>query len=212
MQIGLKSIVFVLFVTLQGQPQETKPNFSGTWSYQVDRFSRRNEIDRIQQEGSTFKISETFGRADVILTQTYYTDGRESATQAGPNSAVRTAHWDGSLLTLGIKRINNGVVITERVQLALSDDGKVMTKTIHSSELEGMPDTKIEFKKLSDGVRGIGIGDSESTVRHEWGEPKAVEVDGDRTIFVYPREGEKDMIVIFVNGKMTDLTRRNKRQ
>ncbi len=151
MQNRVKSTVLLFFVTMPCQPQETKPNFSGTWSYQVDRFSRRNEIDRIQQDGSTFKISEKFGRADVIFTETFYTDGRQSTTQAGPkNSVIRTAHWDGSLLTFVKQRTNDGVVITERVQLALSADGKVMTKTIHSSELEGLPDEKIEFKKITD--------------------------------------------------------------
>jgi hypothetical protein len=150
LNVILKSTVFMVLIAIPCQPQETKPDFSGTWSYQVDRFSRRNEVDRIQQDGSTFKISEKFGRADVIMTQIFYTDGRQSTTRADPkNAVIRTAHWDGSLLILEKKRINNGVVIKERVQLSLSADGRGMTKTIHSSELEGMPDEKIEFKKLS---------------------------------------------------------------
>jgi hypothetical protein len=207
-----KLIASVFLITINCFPQETKPDFSGTWAYQAAPFSPANETDRIEQVSSTLKISELVGRADVIYTQEFYTDGRQWKRQTGPNTVIRTAHWDGSLLILETKWINSGVVTTKREELALSDDRKVMIKKIYYSGPEVRPDRTIEFKKISDGIRGIAIGDSESTVRHEWGEPNSVEVEGDQTTFVYAREGPKDLLVIFVSGKMTDSTWRKKQQ
>jgi hypothetical protein len=163
------------------------------------------ELDRIDHREPDFKISETVGRADVIYTFAFKTDGQELRRKYGNSEAVRTAHWEGKTVVLDTKWTRDGVVTTNREELSLSEDGKMMTKIIHSSGTQGKSYDRIEFKKVSDGISGIKTGDSEAVVRHEWGEPNAIEERGKETVFVYKRQESE---VIFTDGKLSDIRHR----
>jgi len=175
--------------------QDQRPNFSGTWRY-VPSISAR-EVDRIDHKEPDFSISETVGRADVIYSHLFKTDGRYLCEDT---AVSRVAHWRDKTLILETTWTQNGSVTTKREELFLSDDGKSLTKSVHFTGPKAKSDETIELTKISDGITGIKLGDTPAVVRHEWGDPLAVEQHGNQTVFVY-KDG---LEVIFVDGKMTD--------
>ena len=152
-------------------------------------FARDREVDRIRHNEPDFSISETVGRADVIYTLTYRTDGQEPKPALELNGVKRTAHWEGKTLVLDTRFVGGKDLTEKREELSLSDNGKTFTKRVHYIGARPKPDQNIEFKKLSAGIRGIFIADSEAVVRHEWGDPDSVQVPTRQTIFRFLRRG-----------------------
>jgi hypothetical protein len=196
----------ICVVALPTVAQDAKPDFTGTWLYEPSPFARDRELDRIDHREPDFKISEKVGRADVIVTFAFRTDGQELEQNHGENGVVRTAHWDGKTVVLDTKWTRDGAVTTTKhEELSLSEDGKIMTKVVRFSGARSKPDQKIELRKISNGFSGIKMGDSEAVVRHEWGEPDTVEERGKETVFVYIRQQSE---VIFTEGKLSDIRHR----
>ncbi len=195
--------LLVLFVS-GAMAQDAKPDFSGTWKYETRPFATDREVDKIAHKEPDVSISEAAGRADVIYTLTYRTDGQDPKPERGLRGVERKAHWEGKTLVLETHFVRGVDITDKREELSLSDDGKTMIKRVRVSGAKGNSQNRIEFKKVSAGISGIKPGDNEATVRYEWGDPDSVEHRANGTVFVYEHQAGGPFEIIFVDGKMTD--------
>jgi hypothetical protein len=199
-----RAMIGLLLFTASAFGQDAKPNLTGTWQYAPTPMARDREIDRIEITGPEVAISEKVGRADVIFTLYYRTDGKPPREDRFNAHTERTGHWEGQTLVLDTRFVPERMGSTTRhEEVSLSSYGKTLTKKVHCEGSKPQPDQVIEFTKIAPGVNGIKPGDSEAVVRKEWGDPVTVEHRGDKTIYVYDQQlGPFE--VIFVDGKMTN--------
>lgn len=76
-------------------------------------------------------ITTKIGRQDVIYPEIFTTDGTAQHYMHGQTEITRNARWEGRTLVLDLRTKVNGVERGRRETLSLSEDGKVMTKTVH---------------------------------------------------------------------------------
>lgn len=196
-----RAMIGLLFLVTSASGQNAKPNFSGTWKYEPSLMSRDQEIDRIDHKEPDFVISEKIGRQDVVYGFGFKTDGQELIDRNGNNEVSRKGRWQGNTIVLDTRFTGTAGVGTKHEEMSLSEDGKTMTRTVTYTGPSKWPDRHIVLQKISDGIRGITIGDTEAVVRHEWGDPVRVEHRGGKTIYIYDQQlGPYE--VIFVGGKL----------
>jgi hypothetical protein len=173
--------------------QDAKPNFSGTWKSRV-YIPTYAETDWIDQKDSVVKVTTHGHMQDVMYPpDTYPFDGKD---------LTNSAHWEGRTLVLTGVISANGLRGRGQVTLALSEDGKVMTKTVHVLYSDGRRfDDRPVFDKTSEHVRPIGfrVGESISEVEEDWGTPEREVESGDKTVLYY-----KELEITFLDGKVVD--------
>ena len=184
-----KLISLLLLLPFSELAQDTKPNFSGTWKSRA--FFPATETDWLDHKESVVTIMTKVGIQDVIYPETYTIDGRGS---------TNNAHWEGRTLVLDGKVRVHGVRRGAHVTLSLSEDGKVMTKTVHFLTEKRLDEQQV-FDKISDHVGPIGfrMGESIADVEKDWGTPDKVVEVGNKTVLYY-----KNLEIIFVDGKVVD--------
>ena len=196
-------ILLTLALASAAMAQELKPNFSGTWKFEPSPFAHDREVDKITHNEPDFAITEQVGRADVLYTLTFRTNGQPPKDPQNLSAIERTAHWEGKTLVIHCKFLRSTDGSEKREELSLSDDGKTMTKRVHFTGAKTRPDQRVDLKKVASGTGEIAAGNSEDVVRYQRGDPDSVERDGNKTTFVYER-GYDAYLIIFVDGKMTE--------
>src|ERR1017187_5105610 len=89
-----RAMIGLLLFTASAFRQDAKPNLTGTWQYAPTPMARDREIDRIEITGPEVAISEKVGRADVIFTLYYRTDGKPPREDRFNAHTERTGHWE----------------------------------------------------------------------------------------------------------------------
>ena len=173
--------------------QDAKPNFSGTWKSRV-YIPIYAETDWIDHNETVVEITTHAHLQDVAYPpDTYRFDGKE---------LTNSAHWEGRTLVLtGVISVN-GLRRRGQATLELSEDGKVMTKTVHVLDSDGGRfDDREVFDKTSEHVRPIGfhIGETIVDVEKDWGTPEKVVETGNKTVLYY-----KEVEITCVDGKVID--------
>jgi hypothetical protein len=198
-----RTMILLLVLASAATAQEEKPNFSGTWKFEPSPFAHDREVDKITHNDPDFAITEQVGRADVLYTLTFRTDGQPPKDPQKLSAIERTAHWEGKTLVINCSFLRSTDGSEKREEFSLSDDGKTMTKRVHFTGARPRPDQRVELKKVASGTGEIAAGNSEDVVRYQRGEPDSVERDENKTTFVYER-GYDAYLIVFVDGKMTE--------
>ncbi len=161
MALGAAAVV----VFASGITAQTKPNFSGKWTLQVEPGAAAagggqrgrgmggggafcGQECTITQDATTLKVDRMFGQNTV--SSTYKLDGSESKNtqQMGGRGAmeiVSKAAWDGDKLTISTTRDMNGTSVTTTSTISM-DGGNMVVET--SGNMGGqMMNAKQTYKK-----------------------------------------------------------------
>ena len=114
-----------------------KPDFSGEWKLNVDKSNfgpmppPTSQTQKIDHKEPVIKITTAQNGMDGEYTMdaTYTTDGKESKNNMRGADAKSIAKWDGDSLAIDTKLDFQGMEITIKVNMKLSEDGKTINST-----------------------------------------------------------------------------------
>jgi hypothetical protein len=133
-----------------------KPNFSGDWKLNVSKSTMgpvpppTSYIRKVTHAEPSITIEDTQTGSplgDQHDTRTYTTDGKEITYQANGADVKSTAIWDGDALQIDSKASVQGTDIVFKDKLALGDDGKTLSDTVHITTPQGDLDLVLVFEK-----------------------------------------------------------------
>ena len=109
-----------------------KPDFSGEWKLNVDKSNfgpippPTSQTQKIDHKDPVIKIVTAQNGMDGEYTTdaTYTTDGKESKNNMRGADAKSVAKWDGDSLAIDTKLDYQGMEITIKTTMKLSEDGK----------------------------------------------------------------------------------------
>ena len=149
--------LFALCLLAFGLQAETKPNLTGTWKQDNSRSTvsaRPNSAqysNKIEHEDPKLAVTTMWtggSRPDSSSTRNYTTDGKPDVTKGSDGDQFTTiVKWDGNTLVFEREQKEPGRTITSREAWSLSEDGKTLTKTIHSTGPQGERDQKFVLVK-----------------------------------------------------------------
>jgi hypothetical protein len=200
-------VVLLLPLALALAGQDTRPNFSGVWRVDQLHSTGREEAEAIDHKGSSCRVTFYYSQADVVPSVTYITGGKDTESS---RSRAAHAHWEGATLVID-ESVIQGTEHSVHITMALSGDGKILTKRLHYSPSGVDQDATIVFNKISTNVTlgRFQVGASMADVKNAWGEPDQAIESGTQTIFVYRnwRCGRVAMCshrLIFLDGKFVE--------
>lgn len=131
MYAGLACVAAVLTVPAMAAG---KPDFSGEWKLNVDKSNfgpippPTTQTQKIDHKEPVIKIVTAQNGMDGESTTdaTYTTDGKESKNNMRGSEAKSIAKWDGDALMIDTKVDFQGMEITVKMSMKLSDDGKII--------------------------------------------------------------------------------------
>ncbi len=150
-RIAICLIVF-LCATLVGA--QTRPNFSGTWKQNMEKSTTKSSwlksyVNKIEQQDVNLKVTTTTvgDRGERTYDRTYVI-GKEDKNQDHEGDQFTTnVRWDGNTLVFDTMEKEHDATLTSKETWTLSDDGKMLTKTIHRSGPRGDSDQKYVLEK-----------------------------------------------------------------
>jgi len=147
---------FLLFATTVSA--QSKPNFSGDWKLNVEKSDHLDGnaqaepyVQKIKHQEPNIHITFLV-KGTVTGEFSFTTDGKETANKAAANeemdSGIDTGAWDGNTLVRTMKaKLKNGLSVTERNRMSLSDDGKTLIIQRHYSTELSEGDLKFVFDR-----------------------------------------------------------------
>ncbi len=135
---------------------QNKPNFTGTWKQDNSRSTVRpgssyqytNKIDHQDPNLTVVTIFSGGNRPDSSLTRTYTTDGKPSVSKDREgDESTTTVKWKGNALVFETTEKESGGEIKTVENWTLSDDGKTLTKVLHTSGPRGESDRKYVLER-----------------------------------------------------------------
>lgn len=211
-----KLISLLLSMALSALAQDVKPDFSGTWELNEPSslFGPAWERDQIDHKGPVLQITPQLPhQGDILITTAYVIDGKDQKRTFTGGEITRNARWEGRTLVIDTKTILHGVEKATHQTMDLSDDGKIMTRTIHFSGSEKKLDEKLIFDKVPS-IGAVRMGQSIAVVKNAWGNPDKVIEMGPKTVFVYTQKQSDrrgglfyltETELIFIDGKLSDI-------
>ena len=111
-----------------------KPDFSGEWKLNVDKSNfgpippPTSQTQKIDHKDPVIKITTAQNGMDGEYTTdaTYTTDGKESKNNMRGADTKSIAKWDGDALAIDTKLDYQGMEITVKATMKLSEDGKTI--------------------------------------------------------------------------------------
>lgn len=144
-------IVALLLLAIAAFAQDAKPDFSGAWQLNAAKSDfgpmppSDSRTDTIAHKEPVLKESVNAG--EFQFEATYTTDGKESKNQIMGSEMISKAHWEGATLVIDSKVDFNGAEMVMHGTMALSDNGKVLTRKVHMSGPMGEGDQTLVFDK-----------------------------------------------------------------
>jgi hypothetical protein len=134
-----------------------KPDFSGEWKLNVDKSNfgpvppPTSQTRKIDHKEPTIKIVTAQNGMDGEYTTdlTYTTDGKESKNNVRGAEAKSVAKWDGDALAVDTKLDYQGMEITIKTSMKLSDDGKTINETTKIMTPQGDFDLASVLEKVT---------------------------------------------------------------
>lgn len=134
-----------------------KPDFSGEWKLNVDKSNfgpippPTSETQKIDHKDPVVKILTNHNGMDGEYTTdlTYTTDGKESKNTVRGAEAKSIAKWDGDALAVDTKVDYQGMEITLKVTMKLSEDGKTINATTKIVTPQGDFDMASVLEKIT---------------------------------------------------------------
>ncbi len=151
----LKSIL-ILAALASFASAADKPNFSGEWKLNAAKSNfgplpaPATYTRKVTHAEPSITIEDTqtgTAAGDQHDTHTYTTDGKEISYQANGADVKSTITWDGDALLINSKASVQGTDILIKDKIALSDEGKTMTDSVHIGSPQGELDMSIVFEK-----------------------------------------------------------------
>ncbi len=133
-----------------------KPNFSGEWKLNAAKSNfgplpaPATYTRKITHAEPSITVEDTQtggAQGDQHDTHTYTTDGKEISFQSNGADVKSALSWDGDALLINSKASVQGTDILIKDKIALSDEGKTMTDTIHIGSPQGELEMSIVFEK-----------------------------------------------------------------
>jgi hypothetical protein len=133
-----------------------KPNYSGEWKLNAAKSNfgplpaPATYTRKVTHSEPSITIEDTqtgTAAGDQHDTHTYTTDGKEISFQSNGADVKSALTWDGDALQINSKASVQGTDIEIKDKIALSDDGKTMTDSIHIGSPQGELDMSIVFEK-----------------------------------------------------------------
>lgn len=132
-----------------------KPNFSGTWTAQMDKsdfgmmpppqsMSRKIEHAEPEMKITTTQKGE---RGENTSESKFTTDGKEATVKMRNREAKLKAKWDGEKLIVESKSEFNGAELTQKETWSLSENGKMLTISNDINSPMGATTVKLVFAK-----------------------------------------------------------------
>ncbi len=154
-QASLLVLVLALASTIAALAQ-TKPNFTGTWKQNNAKSTVRpgptyQYVNKIDHQDPNLTVTTVFSggnRPDSSYTRTYTTDGKPTVSKDREGDEfTTTVKWEGDTLVFETVEKERGANISSRETWNLSEDGKTLAKTLHSSGPQGERDQKYVLEK-----------------------------------------------------------------
>lgn len=150
--LGLLALTVLPGVSLLAQ---TGPNFSGTWKQNNEKSSLRSDapvwIHKVAHNDPDLKVVTiiTGGRGESAPREnSYTTDGKEQVTKDREGDEfTRSVKWDGNTLVFLTVEKEGANTITTREVWTMSEDGKTLTKTRHTSSYRGERDQRYVYDR-----------------------------------------------------------------
>jgi hypothetical protein len=132
-----------------------KPNFKGEWKLNTSKSdfgqfpAPSGWTQQIAHAEPSLKVASKMStqNGDFEFESNYFTDGKESTNQFGPNPMKSTGKWDGEVLVITTKGSFGDNELTMTDKWELSADGKSLTLNRHWASSRGEVTQKVVFDK-----------------------------------------------------------------
>jgi hypothetical protein len=133
-----------------------KPNFSGEWKLNIAKSTMgpvpapTSYVRKVTHAEPSITIEDTQTGSplgDQHDTRTYSTDGKQISYQANGADVKSAATWDGDALQIDSKASIQGMDLLIKDKIAMGDDGKTLTDTVHITTPQGDLDLVLLFEK-----------------------------------------------------------------
>lgn len=133
-----------------------KPDFSGEWKLNVDKSDfgpmppPTSQVQKIDHKDPVIKINtaQSGAEGDVVMDAAYTTDGKESKNNIRGAEAKSVAKWDGDALLIDTKLDFQGMEITLKMSMKMSEDGKSINSKTKIMTPQGDFDLASVFEKV----------------------------------------------------------------
>jgi len=137
-------IVFVGFFTVASWTIETQgqPNFSGVWKQNMAKSSKtslQSYTQKIEHAGNVLKITTITGgpRGESSFDKPYEIGKETKSSDKEGDQFTSVVTWEGQTLVFLTSEQEESGTIDTRETWTLSDDGRTLTKVIHSHSPRG---------------------------------------------------------------------------
>ena len=153
--LTLPMSAFVLLFCISAAAQ-TKPDFAGTWKQDNSRSTVRqgsttqysNKIEHHDPSLTVTTIFSGSSRPDSSFTRTYTTDGKPAVSKDREGDEfTTTVKWKGNALVFETTEKEGGGEVKTIETWTLSEDGKTLTKVLHTTGPRGESDRKYVLEK-----------------------------------------------------------------
>ena len=153
----LKAIFWTVALIAFAAPvsAQSKPNFSGTWKLNLAKSDfgvlppSNSRTDIIDHQDPNLKdtVADDGAQGQLNYTLSMTTDGKEAINKPGGLDMKSVATWDASKLVVNAKLQFQGTDVGIKTTWALSDDGKMLTESVHLESPMGETDQTMVFEK-----------------------------------------------------------------
>ncbi len=202
--------ILFLLLALVIPAQNDRPDFTGVWKVNEARTmgAAREEMETIEHNDPVFTVTLRMRQLDFRVSTTYVIDGKDR-TKGGITSNAR---WEGRTIIIDRNAASNGITTISHESLTLSEDGKVLRKSVESNWSGRMEKSTLVFDRISatTQMNNFQKGSSVADVKNAWGDPDEVLEDGPNTTFLYfnwqcGMSRVCRRAVTFVNGTVTNI-------
>ena len=136
-------VLIALFASASWRVQaQGQPNFSGLWKQNMEKSSKtslQSYANKIEHTGSTLKVTTVSGgsRGESSFDKTYEIGKETKNADREGDQFTSVVKWEGQTLVFVTVEKEKGGTIETRETWTLSDDGRTLTKVIHSHGPQG---------------------------------------------------------------------------
>jgi hypothetical protein len=139
---------FCLATALGGTSDDSKPDFSGNWTLNLDRsnFAKGAKPDgmslKVTRDGDVMHAVQTTNSVGgpTDAQSDWIVDGKEHDTDSATPGKV-TTKWEGNILYSERRAIDGSFL--QRIWLSLSSDGKTATEKVWTKGAEGTNESRL---------------------------------------------------------------------